>query len=49
LPIDAIAPRVRPRPSPAETELDPEVDRLCRKLWDSFEGYPELLQGTDRR
>jgi len=49
LPIDAIAPRVRARPSPAETELDPEVDRLCRKLWDSFEGYPELLQGTDRR
>jgi len=43
LPIDSIAPRVRARPLPAETtELDPEVDRLCRKLWDSFEGCPEL-------
>jgi hypothetical protein len=43
LPIDSIAPRVRARPLPAETtELDPEVDRLCRKLWGSFEGCPEL-------
>jgi hypothetical protein len=43
LPVDSIAPRVRALPSPAETtELDPEVDRLCRKLWDSFEGCPEL-------
>ena len=43
LPIDSIAPRVRARSLPAETtELDPEVDRLCRKLWDSFEGCPEL-------
>jgi hypothetical protein len=43
LPIDSIAPRIRARPSPVETTgLDPEVDRLCRKLWDSFEGCPEL-------
>ena len=43
LPIDSIAPRVRARPLPVETTgLDPEVDRLCRKLWDSFEGCPEL-------
>lgn len=43
LPIGSIAPRVRARPLPPETpELDPEVDRLCRKLWDSFNGYPEL-------
>jgi Sulfotransferase domain len=43
LPAGSIAPRVRTRPLPTEaTELDPEVDRLCKKLWDSFEGYPEL-------
>jgi hypothetical protein len=43
LPLGSIVPRVRARPLPAETtELDPEVDRLCRKLWDSFEGCPEL-------
>lgn len=43
LPIGSIAPRVRARPSlPETTELDPEVDRLCRKLWDSFDGHPEL-------
>jgi hypothetical protein len=43
LPIRSITPRVRVRPSPLETrELDPDVDRLCGKLWDSFEGCPEL-------
>ena len=43
LPIGSIAPRVRARPSlPETTELDPEVDRLCRMLWDSFDGHPEL-------
>ena len=43
LPLRSIAPRVRAHPSPAETsELDPDVERLCRKLWDSFEGCPEL-------
>jgi hypothetical protein len=43
LPIGSIAPRARARPSPPEiTDLDPEVDRLCRKLWDSFNGCPEL-------
>jgi hypothetical protein len=43
LPAGSIAPRVRTRPLPAQTtELDPEIDRLCKKLWDSFEGYPEL-------
>jgi len=42
LPIGSIAPRVRARPLPPQTtELDPEVDLLCRKLWDSFEGCPE--------
>ena len=43
LPLGTIARRVRARPFPQETkELDPDVERLCRKLWDSFEGYPEL-------
>jgi hypothetical protein len=43
LPPGSIAPRVRAQPSPSETgQLDPDVERLCRKLWDSFEGCPEL-------
>jgi hypothetical protein len=42
LPPGSIAPRVRALPPPETTELDPDVERLCRKLWDSFEGYPEL-------
>jgi hypothetical protein len=43
LPLGSIAPRVRARPGLPETmELDPDVDRLCRKLWDSFAGCPEL-------
>jgi len=43
LPIGPIASRVRAQTSPPETgELDPDVARLCRKLWDSFEGCPEL-------
>jgi hypothetical protein len=43
LPLGSIASRVRAQPSPAETrELDPDVERLCRKLWDSFNGCPEL-------
>jgi hypothetical protein len=43
LPTRLIASRVRRQPSPPETsELDPDVEQLCRKLWDSFEGRPEL-------
>jgi hypothetical protein len=43
LPARLIASRVRRQPSPPETgELDPDVEQLCRKLWDSFEGRPEL-------
>jgi len=43
LPTRSIASRVRRQPSPPETrELDPDVEQLCRKLWDSFEGRPEL-------
>lgn len=43
LPLGSIAQRVRAQRFPQETrELDPDVERLCRKLWDSFEGCPEL-------
>ena len=43
LPSGSIASRVRAQPSPPETgELDPDIERLCAKLWDSFEGRPEL-------
>lgn len=43
LPLGSIAPRVRTQPSGRQAgELDPEVERLCSKLWDSFEGCPEL-------
>jgi hypothetical protein len=43
LPLASIASRVRAQPSPPQTgELDPEIERLCGKLWDSFEGRPEL-------
>jgi hypothetical protein len=43
LPLGSIAPRVRAQPFHPETrELDPDVERLCRKLWDSFEGCPEV-------
>jgi hypothetical protein len=43
LPLGSIVPRVRAQSFPRQTrELDPDVERLCRKLWDSFEGCPEL-------
>lgn len=43
LPVSSIAPRVRAQSFPPKArELDPDVERLCRKLWDSFEGCPEL-------
>jgi len=43
LPRGSIASRVRGQPfHPATRELDPDVERLCRELWDSFEGCPEL-------
>ena len=43
LPPGSIAPRVRAQRFPPETgRLDAEVEALCRKLWDSFEGCPEL-------
>jgi Sulfotransferase domain len=43
LPSGSIAPRVRAQPPPPDSsELDPDVERLCGRLWDSFEGCPEL-------
>jgi hypothetical protein len=43
LPLGSIASRVRAQPfHPKARELDPDVERLCGKLWDSFEGCPEL-------
>jgi hypothetical protein len=48
LPSGSIAARVRAQPPPETSGLDADVERLCRKLWDSFEGCPELLAGTGR-
>lgn len=43
LPLGSITSRVRAQPARADNgELDPEIDQLCRKLWDSFKGCPEL-------
>jgi hypothetical protein len=43
LPLSSIASKVRPQPDVREvTDLHPEVERLCRKTWDSFVGCPEL-------
>jgi hypothetical protein len=43
LPPGSIAPRVRAQPFPPDTgTLDADVEAHCRKLWDSFEGCPEL-------
>ncbi len=43
LPLHSIAAKVRPQPgSSLEDGLDPEVEQLCRKMWDSFTGFPEL-------
>jgi hypothetical protein len=43
LPLGSITQRVRAQPPhPATRQLDPDVEQLCRKLWDSFEGRPDL-------
>lgn len=43
LPLASIASKVRPQPDGSEaTDLHPDVERLCRKTWDSFAGCPEL-------
>ena len=42
LPRGSIVRRVRAQPPRETRELDPDVEQLCRKLWESFEGCPEL-------
>jgi hypothetical protein len=43
LPLQSIASRVRPSADGSDvTDLHPDVERLCRKTWDSFAGCPEL-------
>ena len=43
LPLHSIAYNVRPQAGAvAATDLHPDVDRLCRDLWGSFAGCPEL-------
>jgi hypothetical protein len=43
LPLGSIAPRVRALPlSPETRQLDPDIELLCKNMWDSFEGCPEL-------
>lgn len=43
LPVSSIIHRVQPRGAVASVAgLNPEVERLCQKLWDSFAGCPEL-------
>ena len=43
LPLDSITSRVRAQPlHPKTRELDPDVEQLCRKLWDTFKRCPEL-------
>ncbi len=49
LPMRSIASKVRPHTDgPGVTDLHPDVERLCLKLWDSFAGCPEL-QGEPLR
>jgi len=43
LPSPSIVSRVRPHPDdPGANELHPDVEMLCRNMWDSFAGNPEL-------
>lgn len=43
LPQHSIASKVHQQHGASSVvELNPEVERLCRTLWDSFVGYPEL-------
>lgn len=43
LPLHPIASKVRPQPDgTGATDLHPNVERLCRKMWESFAGCPEL-------
>jgi hypothetical protein len=42
LPIHAIVHRVRTQATARVGELHPVVEKLCTKMWESFEGCPEL-------
>ena len=44
LPQRSIVAKVRPEPQKGSEvkELNPEVERLCQKMWDSFAGHPEI-------
>jgi hypothetical protein len=43
LPKDSIASKMRPQHNERESlDFHPEVDRLCREMWDSFAGCPEI-------
>jgi hypothetical protein len=43
LPKDSIASKMHPQHAEREAlDLHPEVDRLCREMWDSFAGFPEI-------
>lgn len=43
LPLHSIASKVRPQPDGVGvTDLHPDVDRLCRDMWGTFAGCPEL-------
>jgi hypothetical protein len=43
LPPYSIAVKVRSKPVGSDVmDLHPDVERLCRKTWDSFVGCPEL-------
>jgi hypothetical protein len=50
LPKDSIASKMRPQHDERESlDLHPEVDRLCREMWDSFAGCPEIYGRMDLR
>jgi hypothetical protein len=43
LPMDPIASKMRPQPDGLETtDLHPDVEALCQKMWESFAGCPEV-------
>lgn len=43
LPVDLIASRMRSQPESTEiATLHPAVERLCREMWESFQGCPEF-------
>ncbi len=46
LPVHSTVPRVRSRRGADSIgELSPKIEQLCAKMWESFEGCPELAAG----